>query len=350
MNHELTDQYETAIWLLSQLQGYYSLTRKELQEIGSHSGERETLAAEQLRTTLAAIETISANREGRVRVCLPRERQNLLFAPECVVSQPMALELTPTIQICCLGGFQVSVGWNIIERWRSIKAKSLLKYLVAQQGQSVSKDALMESLWPGCEPSLASNNLKAAVHALRQTLSLAHGTGDNFAWVLFHDGNYRINPEVDMCVDVEQFDYHWRVGRQSEKKGKLAEALQEYETAESLYKGDYFEDDLYEVWTSLRREALKDAYVAILGRLADYAMQTADYEGCIVYCQRILAKDECREDAYRRLMCCHSRLEQRNRAIRWYRLCEKTIRSELDVCPDHHTVELYQKLLNDEYI
>jgi DNA-binding SARP family transcriptional activator len=63
-----------------------------------------------------------------------------------------------------------------------------------------------------------------------------------------------------------------------------------------------------------------------------------------------LGKDPCREDAYRRLMCCYSRLEQRNRAIGWYRLCEKTIKRELEVSPDRSTFALYQKLLNDEYI
>ena len=207
----------------------------------------------------------------------------------------------------------------------------------------------MEALWPGCEPSLANNNLKAAVRALRQTLSLAHGA-DDFAWVLFQNGNYMINPEADLWVDVEQFEYQWGAGRQLEKEGKPAEAAKEHQIAEALYKGDYLEDDLYEEWTSLRREALKDIYLAILGRLADHSMQRADFEDCIVCCQKILTKDPCREDAYRRLMSCYSRLGQRNRAIAWYRLCEKTIKSELDVNPDHGTIALYQKLLNDEYI
>jgi len=254
----------------------------------------------------------------------------------------------PALEVYCLGRFQVRVGWKRIDHWPSTKAKSVLKYLIAQQRRPVSRDVLMEALWPSCEPSLANNSLKAAVRTLRQTLNAAQGTNGDFPWVLFQDGNYLINSEVDSWMDVEQFDYHWQAGRQLEREGKQAEAISELQAAEALYQGDYLEDDLYEDWTWLRREALKDTYLAILGRLADDSMQKADYEGCVVYCQKILGKDPCREDAYRRLMCCYSRLGQRNRAIAWYRLCHKIIRAELDVDPDHATVALYHKLLKDE--
>ena len=350
MNDEWTGQYETAIQLLKQLQVDYRLARTELQDVSSHFGEREAAASRQLRTALDAMDKISAGRDSRVSVSVCPEPPRLPFVLEAPVSLVATQQYRPTLEAYCLGTFQVRVGWKKIEHWRSIKAKSLLKYLIAQQGRPVSKDVLMEALWPGCEPSLANNNLKAAVRALRQTLSLAHGADESFAWILFQDGNYRINLEADLWVDIEQFDYHWHAGRQLEKDSKTAEAVREHETAEALYKGDYLEDDLYEEWTSLRREALKDVYLAILGRLADHSMHTADHEGCIVYCQKILTKDTCREDAYRRLMCCYSRLGQRNRAIAWYRLCEKTIKSELDVCPDRQTTTLYQKLLNDEHI
>ena len=350
INHDRADQYETAIQLLKQLHVDYRLARKELQDVSSHFGEREAAAGKQLRSAVHAMGSISASRDRRVSVTLCEEPQQLPFVLEDSVLLLATEESAPTLEIYCLGTFQVRVGWKRIEQWRSIKSKSLLKYLIAQEGRPVSKDILMEALWPGCEPSLANNNLKAAVRSLRQTLSLVQGTGDSFAWVLFQDGNYRLNLEADLWVDVEQFEYHWRAGRQLEKEGKVAEAISEHETAEALYKGDYLEDDLYEDWTSLRREALKDTYLAILGRLADYSMQKEDYDGCIVYCQKILTKDSCREDAYRRLMCCHSRLGQRNRAIAWYRLCEKTIKTELDVNPDRRTVALHQKLLDDEYI
>jgi len=346
---ELSNQYENAVQLLKFIQVDYRRARKQLQDVSLRFSEREAIASKQLHTALDALDLISASRNNEVSVSPGKVFPKQVLRQKSAVPPLAARPSVPTLEVYCLGSFQIRVNWEKVEYWRSAKAKSLLKYLIGQ-GRPVSKDILMEALWPGCEPSLANNNLKATVRALRQTLSLATDTDDNFTWVLFQDGNYMINLEADLWVDIEQFEYHWHAGRQLEKEGKLADAIKEHEAAEALYKGDYLADDLYEEWTSMRREALKDIYLAILGKLADYSMREADYEGCIVCCQKILTKDSCREDAYRRLMCCHSRLGQRNRAIVWYRLCERTIKSELDISPDSQTVALYQKLLNDEYI
>lgn len=105
------------------------------------------------------------------------------------------------------------------------------------------------------------------------------------------------------------------------------------------------EENPYEEWTLLRREALKDTYLAVLGKLADYSLQAADYESCIVYCQKTLVRDACREDAYRRLMRSYSRLGQRYQALRWYRICKRVIQTELETSPDPETVALYHQIL-----
>lgn len=339
-----------AIQLLKQLQVDCRLAKNELQEVSWRFSEREAMASKQLQIAFEALDKAVAAGDGSSNIASRQESQVPSLASEDAGPVPNLQLSRPSLEVYCLGRFQVRVGWKRIEHWRSNKAKSLLKYLIATQGQTATKDALMEALWPGCEPSLANNNLKATVRSLRQTLSLAHGLDNYFAWVLFLDGSYSMNLEADLWVDLEQFEYHWRAGRELERDGKVIEATGEYKTAEALYKGDYLEDDLYEEWTSLRREALKDVYLAMLGKLAEHSMQMTDYQACIAYCQRILAKDQCREDAYRQLMRCYSQLGQRNRAIGWYRVCESTIKNELDVCPDRHTIGLYQKLLNDEDI
>jgi len=350
MNHKWSDQYEATIQLLKQIQVDYHHAREELYEVGSFFSDREAAVGRQLRSALDAIGQMGAWRDSGLPPISSEGPPKQALSDRGPESPPAMQQSRPTLEVYALGRFQVRVGWNKIEHWHSLKAKSLLKYLIATQGQTATKDALMETLWPGCEPSLANNNLKATVRSLRRTLSLAHGLDDHFAWVLFRDGSYSMNSEADLWVDVEQFEYHWRAGRELERDGKVIEATRVYETAEALYKGDYLEDDLYEEWTSLRREALKDVYLAILGKLAEHSMKVTDYQACIAYCQRILAKDQCREDAYRQLMRCYSRLGQRNRAIGWYRVCESTIKNELDVSPDRHTIGLYQKLLNDEDI
>jgi DNA-binding SARP family transcriptional activator len=214
-----------------------------------------------------------------------------------------------------------------------VKAKSVLQYLMTRPRESIVRDMLIEALWPDCEAQAAGNNLKAAVHSLRQSLGCLLNRQDSFPFILSIQGQYRMNPEIELWVDVEEFDKRWMTGRHLEREGNISDAVREFEQAEALYGGDYLEDEPYEEWTLLRREALKDTYLIVLGKLAGHCMETGDFESSIIYCQKILAKDPCREDAYRRLMRCYSRLGHRNRALDWYEICRHTIQAEVDTGP-----------------
>jgi DNA-binding SARP family transcriptional activator len=211
----------------------------------------------------------------------------------------------------------------------------------------------MEALWPECDPHAANNNLKATVHALRQTINPidreAKGK-ESPSYVLFIEGNYIINPQAELWVDANEFEHHWVEGRRLDKDGKADEATKEYKLAEELYKGDYLEEDPYEEWTLVRREALKDIYLTILSKLSERSIAEGNFEDCIDYCHKILAKDPCREDAYRRIMQCHIKLGQRSSAVSWYKLCLKTLSTELDTVPEFQTTSMYNRLLKGESI
>lgn len=340
--------YEKAIQLLKLIHVDYHLASDELRHVSSRFSDREAIAARELGRILDILE--DANGSGRKTGSAAGYQMSAGHHTGRPDSSLLVMGRAPSLEICCLGTLRVSLDSVPIQEWRSRKARSLLGLLLELPGRTAPKDVLMEALWPDCEPSLANNNLKSTARTLRQTLSSVADMDKAFSWLLFHDGHYTINPDGALWTDVDQFEYHWHVGRKLEKEGLLPEAMREYETAEALYHGDYLEDNLYEEWTSLRREALKDVYLSILLRLADRAIQQAEYETCIDYCQKILLRDRCREDAYQRLMSCHSRLGQRSRAISWYHICEKTMKEELDVCPEPQTVQLHQDLLKGKRI
>jgi len=329
---------ESLIELLHFVQSDYSTAKKQLGDVYQTFSQRETAVHRQLHSLLESSDIEAHPGKANLPVRDFGRSVTRIF-----------------LRACCLGKFEVYVGQRKLVHWHSLKAKALLKALVAQRGKHIPKDVLMESLWPGCTRETANSSLKTAIYALRQTLrSLCSETENNSehssSFVLFFEGKYTLNPEIELWVDVEEFQHHWSTGQRLEKRGENAQAISEYLAAEKLYRGDYLEDDLYEDWTLLQREALKDTYLTILAKLADNDFKTGDYQSCITYCQKILAKDSCREGIYQQLMRCYSRLGQRHRAIRWYELCVKTMKKELDLAPDAQTVELYQKLLRHEHI
>lgn len=352
-NNGSWQHWQVSVQLLQLMQSDYQRARKYLEDVCSAFGEREHIASQYLRTALALATSPVLPSIGTTAL-LPF----LLGVPSTprlsgAWTQQGATTALEPLQVRCLGTLDIRLGWNKVDSWRSKKAKALFKYLIAQRGRPVPKDVLMETLWPEGDPQAANNNLKAAVHALRQTLDPSGRNSDgkeSTQYILFLDGNYMLNTEAEIWVDVEEFEHQWAMGRRLDKEGKTSEATTAYAAAESLYRGDFLEDDLYEDWTLLRREALKDTYLAILSKLGERSMAEDDCESCIVYCQKILAKDPCREDAYRRLMRCHSRLGHRSRAMNWYKLCVRTLKTELETDPDGETTELYQRLLGGECI
>jgi DNA-binding SARP family transcriptional activator len=253
----------------------------------------------------------------------------------------------PALTVYCLGPFRVYQDDQLINDWPSGKGKCIFKYMIANSGRPIPKEMLMDLFWSDADPDSARNNLNVAMYGLRQAF---RADRPDFLHILFQDDCYLLNPDMVMWVDAEEFLQRYETGRTLEKRGRLAEAVREYEAAEGLYQGDFLEEDLYQDWPVLRREGLKDGYLFILDRLSRYYFEQKSYATSIHLCKKILAKDDCREDAYRRLMRCYSRQGQRNLALRQYHLCVETLAQTLDVSPIDETNVLYRRIHNGEAI
>jgi two-component SAPR family response regulator len=336
-------EWQVIINTLQQVQTDYSQAKKQLEHVHHAFGERERVAGEQLRYLLDTATRVPARIDGKETGTIGE-----YSASEGLVPPQMVF-----LRAYCFGNFEVYLNEKRLDKWSSLKAKSLLKFLISRRGKPVTKDVLVEMLWPNCNPEVGSNNLKSAIYALRQVLrqgGLNYDNKTNYPFVQFSEARYMLSPELELWVDVDDFEHMWTAGQRLEKQGDSEGAAKQYELADELYRGDYLEDEPYAEWTLLRREALKDVYLAILGKLAGISFRANDYENCIMYSQKILAKDSCHEEAYRGLIRCYARLGQRHRAQQWYKLCAATLKRELDSMPDRETISLYHQLLHQDPI
>jgi len=197
----------------------------------------------------------------------------------------------------------------------------------------------METLWPERRLPAVSNSLRVAIHHLRASLAKVGSARSRDAFVVFEGGGYSLSPDLDMWVDVEDYEGAWRRGRSLEIAGDVRQALTPYGTAEALYRGDFLADWPYDEWTILRREALKDIQLTVLGKISAACILAGDYEGCVERCQKILALDPTREDAYQWIIRAHIALGHLGRAKSWYALCVRALR-ELDMNPSEETTAL----------
>ncbi len=259
-------------------------------------------------------------------------------------AEPAPATLTLTAHL--LGKFRVAINDRPVENWPSGRGRAVFKYLSVHHDQPAPREVLMDVFWRSATPSAARNNLNAALHRTRQSLRAVTDS----PIILFEEGAYCLNPDMRLWLDVEEFERRVQAGRRLEARNQLAAAVAEYEVAESLYQGDFLEEDPYEDWLLPRRESLKDTYLLILDRLSYYCLEGERYTTCIHLCQKILAKDDCREDAHRRLMRCYSRQGQRNLALHQYQLCVEALKRMLGISPTQETMALYHQIRKGEAV
>jgi DNA-binding SARP family transcriptional activator len=117
-----------------------------------------------------------------------------------------------------------------------------------------------------------------------------------------------------------------------------------YRRAVELYQGDFLEEDLYIDWPIWPREHLRGLYLEIVNALGEYYLNQGEFTETVAMCQKLLACDNCHEEAYRRLMRCYLAQGQRRLAVRQYQLCVQMLRRELDVPPSAETQALYAQI------
>ncbi|MBI4786725.1 MAG: winged helix-turn-helix domain-containing protein [Chloroflexi bacterium] len=254
------------------------------------------------------------------------------------------------VRIYCFGPLTAYRGQEAIPLRRAGKASAIVKFLALRPHHPVQRDVLLEAIWPQTQPAVANNRLKVAMHHLRQAFVTKDCNPRCEGCVLFRDGCYLFNPDINVWTDIEQFEKSWQTGVGLERAGQLIQAIPHYLQAESLYRGDLLEEDAFEEWTLIRREELKDTYLTILDKLSNYWLQIGNLDDAIEGWKKILAKDPWREDIYRRLMECNARRGQRGLALRWYEICAQALQTQLNLGPEPETVALHQRILAGEDI
>ena len=171
-----------------------------------------------------------------------------------------------------------------------------------------------------------------------------------YEFILFKDECYDSNPELDFRLDVEDFKKIWRNAQGIEKNKGLPAAAVEYERAVSIYNGEFLEDEIYDSWSSLDRENLKEIYLVILDKISENFIYHNEHYKAIPVCENILEKDNCREDIHRRLMLSYYRIGQRDKAIKQFQKCVEVLKEELEVKPSSETTNLFEQLKRDSLI
>jgi DNA-binding SARP family transcriptional activator/tetratricopeptide (TPR) repeat protein len=206
------------------------------------------------------------------------------------------------LEVRMLGGFEVLVDSRPVpaEAWVQRRATDLVKLLALSSDHRMSRDAVLEALWPTLSSEAAASNLHKAASYARRAL------GDRSAVVL-RRGVVELAPNAEVSTDVERFE-----------RGDVA-----------AYRGDLLPDEPYVEWTLGPRAALRERRLGVLrsqGRWED-----------------VLREDPADEEAHRALMRLRVASGDRPGAARQFRTLREAL-SQVGAEPSAETLALQREL------
>ena len=251
----------------------------------------------------------------------------------------------PPIQACFFEQFKLFVGDQEVaaDKWKSKKARTLFKYLVAMRHKGyLDKEILMELLWPDEDPQKSGQRFHVAMAALRKTLEPDIQKGIRSSYIRRSGQSYRIDIGEKGQVDVETFSWASDQGRQTRDREL---SIRHYEKVAALYRGDFLEEDPFEPWCENERERYKQFYLTALKKIIEYHEFQKDYSGCIRVANIYLQKDKYAETIIRKLMNYYSLTGNRPMISHIYEKFTQTIQVELDCGVSDETKRLYAQLI-----
>jgi ATP/maltotriose-dependent transcriptional regulator MalT/DNA-binding SARP family transcriptional activator len=237
-----------------------------------------------------------------------------------------ARERPVAVTVTTLGRFSVSREHQAIPLavWQSRKARDLLKILAARRGRPLTREAAGELLWPGEDPAAVSNRLSVALSTLRRVLDPERAYApDHFVAA---DNQSVVLRTERVSLDVADFLGAAAAGIALASQGDWGAAERELRRAETLYTGDFLEEDVYEDWAVDCREEARSAAQDVTRLLARAAVERRDEEEAVRYLRRLLESDPYDADAWAALLGAHLRLKRYGEARRGHALYARRMR------------------------
>ncbi len=227
----------------------------------------------------------------------------------------------PALDIVTLGKFEVSQRGQMIEKsvWHQRKAGELFRLLLISRGHSLTRDEIIETVWPDKSIAQAQPLFHRATSQLRRVLE--PDLPDKFPsrYLEVDEGRVTLHVPTGSSLDFEEIE-------QCVCNEQWSEAL-------ALYGGDLFPDDRYAEWAAAPRERYAQLYLRVLIVQAQLDFNAHAYASTLDRCRRALAIEPWHEAAALLAMRAYLAQNDRPNALRLYRTLERTLRDELGLAP-----------------
>ncbi|HXF81206.1 MAG TPA: BTAD domain-containing putative transcriptional regulator, partial [bacterium] len=244
-----------------------------------------------------------------------------------------------TLAMQCLGPFELRRNGKPVPAaaWPRAASRRLLQYLTVCR-RAVTREQVMEALWPGSDPARAANQLRVALSALRRVLEPSQPPRRPSVWLRAQGGEVSLIRER-WEIDLDQFTAAIERSRRTAGEPRLR-ALQE---AVELYQGDLLEDAPYEEWAAPERERLLQLYLDAAAALAEAEVSSGRWPEALDRWRAVIAKAPADERAWRGVIRAYAAMDRRAEAIQAFEQCRAAL-ADLGVGPSPETLHLRETI------
>ena len=281
---------------------------------------------------------------------LPPEAQAAMgVAKATPTAQETERELS-TLRIYALGQFRLErrnprdpLEWQTVTdaTWQHQRVRALLGCLVSVGGRKLTREQIMEALWPDLEAEMAASRLDRSVYSLRQLFEPGRNKPATSPLLLTEREVLVLADHQHIWIDADAFEHLINRANESKDSGEKEKLLRE---ASNLYAGPFLPEDSKNEWTRVRRETLQRSWIGLLLDLADLQIERDSLTGAIDPLDKLLSVDPTNEAAVQRLMGLLAQLGRRGEALRAYKRLHTVLQQEYRISPLPETRAIYDAL------
>lgn len=238
-------------------------------------------------------------------------------------------------RISCLKRLMLFDGEEAVRhlKWRTSKAQELFAFLLHRRDQWVSKDLLLETLWPDTLRDKAMTHLHTSVYQIRKLLK-----------------NWGVRSTVEYELDSYRLRAdEFRTDVQLLESIPLEEAASEANWEHrnrilSMYAGDYLDEHDY-AWAAPKRKELLSRYLALSLALAQYELRTGRERIALQRLRSLQDKEPYSEEICELVLTAYARNHDYPALQSHYESFVQLFQMDLGRRPDNPTEEWVRKLL-----
>jgi DNA-binding SARP family transcriptional activator len=220
------------------------------------------------------------------------------------------------------------------------QGRRLFAYLALERSRQVTRDELVESLWPRQPPAAFEMALSAIVSKLRsllQEIGLGRGT------LAAASGCYRLDLLNGSWVDIETANESVHMAEAALLTGDSRAAYGPAVVACAILRRPFLPGE-DAPWIDARRGQLRNSLVRALDCLAQIHDRNGEGPLALRAARDAVELEPFREEGHRRLMLIHAASGNRAEAVRAYVKLQALLEAELGTSPGPETRSLFDAM------